>query len=125
MSVMVNSKYKIFGFFLAWSVMVLSFETTRAQCELSFKYKVEHTSNGANDGKILLQLENGEGPFTIRLFDLNGGTSEFVATKKYTTFSSTGFKVVFDKLKPSDYLVRIENKKCKKSLTGIEGLQIK
>ncbi|MCG8306103.1 MAG: hypothetical protein MI975_01850 [Cytophagales bacterium] len=116
---------RISGLLLAFALVFISFEAIRAQCDLSFKYKVEHTSGGNHNGKILLQLESGEGPFTIRLFDLNAGTSEFLATKKYTTFSSTGYKVVFDKLKPSDYLVRIENNECKKSLTGIEGLQIK
>ena len=115
----------LIGLVIAFAVVLTTVEVATAQCDLSFKFKVEHTQNGQNNGKILLQLEKGEGPFTLRLFDLNAGNSEFLATRKFKNFSTTRYKVVFDKLKPSDYLVRIENNDCKKSLTGIEGLQIK
>ena len=105
-------------------IVLFSYSKSLAQCNLEFDYKVEHTSNGLNNGKILLKLESGEGPFVVHLFDL-GSTGDLISTKKYETFSPASFLVVFDKIKPGEYLVRIENDKCKKSLTGIDSLQIK
>ena len=105
-------------------IVLFSFSKSQAQCDLKFDYKVEHTSNGLNNGKILLKLESGEGPFVVHLFDL-GSTGNLISTKKYETFSPASFLVVFDKIKPGEYLVRIDNDKCKKSLTGIDSLQIK
>ena len=125
MSVIGLNTFRLYGLLIAFVFVVISFNSLFAQCDLSFKYKVEHTSEGKSNGKISMQLESGDGPYTIKIFDLKGTSGEFLETKEFSTFSSVNYRVVFDKLKPSEYLIRIENSQCKKSLTGIEGIQIK
>lgn len=94
------------------------------QCNLKFEYKVEHTTNGNSNGKILLKLEEGEAPFTVHLLSYNN-SGELVQTKEYKSFRGSDFQVVFKNLKSGDYLIRIDNEVCKLSLTGLDSIQIR
>jgi len=111
-------------------LLVLLNSTAMAQrsqkdCDLDFDFEVEQPTEGQNTGKIFLIYRNGEGPFTIRLYDAFAGKSEFKETKVIQKFSRDTRVLVFDNLGPSNYFIRIETEKCKWSLTGLEGITIK
>jgi len=101
-----------------------------AQCNTRLSYSVERNKS-SDDGQdtdfsisISMKLEEGGGNSVIELFDLfKGQTIE----SKEVSFTSHELKKVFINVKPSRYLIYVENAGCtKKSITtSIEGIEIK
>lgn len=95
------------------------------ECILKFEYKVDHTTGGNSNGKIYLQRIEGEGPFTIKLYDMESGANGYLQTVKQNRLSSLKMTLIFKGLAPSTYLIKVENGDCSRSVTGIEGILIK
>jgi hypothetical protein len=96
---------------------------TNAQqaCDLEFGYQVEA---GVGSGKIYLTLRSGEGPFTIRLYDLNAGGNAFLQTKEFDRLTPGTRFLAFSDVPAGSYLIRAESPKCKRSLTGLDPIVI-
>ena len=100
-----------------------------AQCNTRFSYSTTEEKGGTDktekrDLSISLKLEEGSEDNTIELFDLYEGE---VIEKKDFSFKVGEAKKVFIGVKPSRYLIYIQNGSCKrKSITsGVEGIEIK
>lgn len=113
------------GLFLAFPASVVLAQNQQKECDLEFDYEVEQPVEGQNGGKVYLIYREGTGPFTIRLYDTLAGIHEFKETKQFNSFTRNVKVLMFDNLEPSNYLIRIENENCKRSLTGLEGITIK
>jgi hypothetical protein len=113
------------GLFLTVAMSPAVAQQQSQDCDLEFDYEVEHTNNGQDNGKIYLVYRGGEGPVTIRIYDTMAGLNEFKETKRIERFSRDEKVMVFENLKASNYMIRIESEKCQRSLTGIEGITIK
>lgn len=113
------------GVLLTMTMSMVIGQELPQDCDLEFEYEVEQPANDQDTGKIYLIYLNGNGPFTIRIYDTMAGIHEFKETKVIERFSRNSKVLVFDNLEPSNYMIRIENEKCKRSLTGIEGITIK
>lgn len=98
----------------------------RAQvpCNLDISYDVEVGVPGTAS-RIYLTLNEGEGPFTFRLYDLNSGGSEFLQTREYTRMNRGSRELVFRDIPPGQYLIRAESPKCMRSLSGMEAIVIR
>jgi len=95
------------------------------ECLLKFEYKVDHTTGSNSNGKIYLKRIEGEGPFTIKLYDLESGENRYLKTVKQNRLSNMKMTLIFKGLAPSTYLIKVENGDCSRSVTGIEGILIK
>lgn len=100
-----------------------------AQCNVRFSYSVEQAKSISDDTQkadfsLFMKLEEGGGNSVIELFDLYKGQ---VIEKKDLSFNTHELKKVFNNVKPSRYLIYIQQAGCKmKSITtGIEGIEIK
>ncbi len=100
-------------------------KTGQQECPIKFIYKVDDTTGGSNNGKIYLQRIEGDGSFTVRLFDMESGASGYLKTIKNKKFPAGKMVLVFKGLAPSTYLIKVENGSCSKSVTGIEGILVK
>lgn len=117
----------MFPFFF---LLAFSANSAFSQCNTRFSYltieeKGETDKSDKKDFSISLKLEQGsEDNNTIELFDLYIGE---VVEKKNLSFKISESKKVFLGVKPSRYLIYIQNVSCKKySITsGIEGIEIK
>ena len=117
----------MFPFFF---LLALSANSAFSQCNTRFSYSSAEEKGGAGKSEkrvfsISLKLEEGsEDNNTIELFDLYIGE---VVEKKNLSFKISESKKVFLDVKPSRYLIYIQNGSCKKySITsGIEGIEIK
>ncbi|UII30375.1 hypothetical protein LVD17_18965 [Fulvivirga ulvae] len=58
---------------------------------------------------------------TFKLFDLNGGSYEFI--REETVYSNSDI-LKFDQLKESSYLVQMESGDCSKTIGGLQGIKI-
>lgn len=90
-------------------------------CDLEFSYQVEA---GAGSARIFLTLRSGEGPFTIRLYDLNAGGNTFLQTKEYERLTPGTRFLAFSDVPAGAYLIRAESPNCKRSLTGLDPIVI-
>ncbi len=95
------------------------------ECTIKFIYRVDDTTGGNNNGKIYLQRIEGDGPFTVRLFDMENTAGGYIKTIKNKNFPAGRMILVFKGLAPSTYLIKVENGSCSRSVTGIEGILIK
>ncbi len=100
-------------------------ETSQQECGIKFIYRVNDTTGGNDNGKIYLQRIEGDGPFTVRLFDMENAAGGYIKTVKNKNFPSGRMILVFKGLAPSTYLIKVENGSCSSSVTGIEGILIK
>lgn len=93
-------------------------------CSLDIGYDVEVGLPGTAS-RIYLTLNEGEGPFTFRLYDLNSGGSEFLQTREYASMNQGSRELVFRDIPPGHYLIRAESPKCMRSLSGMEAIVIR
>jgi hypothetical protein len=93
----------------------LLFLSTRSfgQCEMKFEYEVENCSEGKSDGKIYLKMIDGEGSFTVKLYDLP--KSRYV-DEKTLTFQKYNKTIVFQGLSLSAYTIFIFKSGCEDHL---------
>ena len=116
--------------FIFFTVLLSGTNQVFSQCNTRFSYltieeKGETDKSDKKDFSISLKLEEGsEDNNSIELFDLYIGE---VVEKKKLSFKISESKKVFLGVKPSRYLIYIQNGSCKrKSITsGIEGIEIK
>ena len=94
-------------------------------CDLSFEYEVQHTSGKVNNGVIYLTRLEGTGPFTIGLYDLLSGKQEFDVTKHLERIPRQKKIKIFEDVAAGTYLIRVENGTCSRSLSDIEGIEVK
>jgi len=91
-----------------------------AQCDGDFSFKTISSIGNSQTGKIEVTIRNAENSnYVFKLYRVSGEI-KLVQSKE----SSTPQKVVFDKLEPSDYYVKIEWGSCQKTIGGIQGIQI-
>ena len=93
-------------------------------CDIEVSYRTEDTTDGKANGKIFITFENGTDPVTINLFDENEPSKGFIKSEKYHHYQLSKEILVFKNLKPSSYIVRIDNSKCKTSISGMDGIII-
>lgn len=124
-----DSHNAVILFAIAFICMVTNFESS-AQCKTLFSYSLVEEAMVTDRSEVRgfsISLKLEEGPqdnYTIELFDLYIGE---LAEKKNFSFKTGELKKVFLGVKPSRYLIYIQNGSCKKqSITsGVEGIEIK
>jgi hypothetical protein len=102
-------------------LMIIFFKTPSfAQCNGDFSFQALSSTGNSKTGKIELTVRNAEiGNYTFKLYRLSGEI-KLIDTKE----SQASQKIVFDKLEPADYYIKVEWGSCKKSIGGIQGIQI-
>ncbi len=121
-------KIGIIAFILALLSSVIAQGQTsqdKKECVLKFEYEVQHTTDGRNNGIIYLTRLEGNGPFTIRLYDLNAGKQEFAATSVIERMPVDQKIRVFENVASSAYLIRAENGTCQQSISGLQEIEVK
>ena len=103
----------------------MPYNANEQECGIKFTYRVDDTTGGNDNGKIYLQRIEGDGPFTVRLFDMENVAGGYIKTIKNKNFPAGRMILVFKGLAPSTYLIKVENGSCSRSVTGIEGILIK
>lgn len=108
-----------------YSVFILPFLwiTPAPDCAVDFTC---NAVSGASKSQKSLQLTLREGlseQYSFELYDLNTGK---LVSKKSVFFSHGDNKIVFDKVKPSTYIVYFSSASCtkKKSIKGKEGIVV-
>lgn len=94
------------------------------QCDIKMVYRVEDTSNGQDNGKIYLTIVQGSTPFEVNLYDKYEPSKGFIKTVYFENYEVGREVLVFQRLKSSSYIVRIDNTKCKTSISGLDGIII-
>jgi hypothetical protein len=105
------------------AVAVIFFSTESiGQCNPSFDYSIE-SKTGSEYSLLLKKGDYSTARYTIQLYDLYQGK---VIQEKSAPFSGDEKKVVFDKIKPSLYILYIKAEACKEVIVvgKKEGIKI-
>lgn len=110
---------------LFFSLIFLNFNLQDPEpCDIEVSYRVEHTSQGRSNGKIYIEILEASSPFELNLYDMNTPERGFIKTVKFESYQLKEEILVFQGLEPSTYIVRIDNNKCKSSISGLDGITI-
>ena len=92
-----------------------------AQCNGDFSFQSVSSSTGSSAGTIEVSLNNTDpGLYTFKVYAM-GGALSLIQTKQV----SNPDKIIFDKLKPANYFIKIEwGESCSKVLGGLDGIII-
>ncbi len=104
---------------------LMSLTDAKAQCKIEFEFRSEVSEKEGNTGKIFLTKKAGGEEVTFRLYEFFHIKKGAVKTKKTEKFSNRGEFLVFDNLPSSRYLILAEDKNCKVTIGGIEGIVVK
>lgn len=80
---------------------------------MKFEYEVENCTEGKSDGKIYIKLIEGEGSFTVKLYNLPKST---YVTEKLMSFEKNKKILISDKLDTSAYTIYIFKPGCENHL---------
>jgi len=106
-------------FFAVLGMLIFCGQTVRAQCNGEFSYQFVSPENNSNTGKIEISLKNPDpGFYTINLYKMEG---KIIPVDKQEVSSPE--KIVFERLAPATYFIKIEwGSACRRILGGLEGI---
>lgn len=100
-----------------------SLQHAQAQCAFSMKAEAEVTDNGQRN--IVVELTEGEdGTYTFYLYNVLTMKGEFDEIVQVNVRRNAPV-VVFRNVSPSEYMIMGEFEGCRKSLTDVNGLDLK
>jgi hypothetical protein len=102
-------------------ILLLCGHQMPAQCQGNFTFQSVSSQKGSASGRIEVSIKDATpGTYTFTVYEMNGAIA-VVQTKQ----ASTPERVIFENLKPSTYLIKIEwGESCHKVLGGLEGIMI-
>lgn len=112
---------------LAWLAIPNGFAQQKkpvADCGQTFESITEAADGGQANGKLYLTLKKGQGDFTLKVYDIYGGSREFAATKQVSAARPNDKILVSDRLPASTYVVQVISSDCRQMLGGLDGFTI-
>ena len=93
-----------------------------AQCAIEVEHEVQVDRSGKT-GSITIKFLESYGDVTVRLFDLRSTDYEFTSIREVKS-PNRGFKVAFEDLPFSKYVIQLETDSCKKTIGGMDGITL-
>jgi hypothetical protein len=107
---------------LTFIFLLTAFYHAGAQCELKYQVKSE-ASSPSSDGKIILTLDQTNGPVSVTLYDMMDEKFPAIEEKKLQV-PQLKSPVIFQGLKPTTYIIKVSWRNCSRTIGGLEGIKI-
>lgn len=115
------SPYNSLLFFGVLGIFIFCGHSVPAQCKGEFSYQLVASDKGSDSGRIEISVTNPtSATYTFKIFEMNGSIS--MVQRKQASFPE---KIIFEKLRPAVYFIKIEwGESCYRTLGGQNGIII-